>query len=230
MTGVSAVAGASRDDRTGPDGAVMAGVARTVRALRRSRGLSADQLAARAGVSKGSLVALENAAGNPNLATLVRLADALGVPVTQLIGEPPGPPVRVYDAAQAPPLWHGPAGGTARILVTTPTAAPVELWRWDLGPGESYQSHPHLAGLVETVTMISGTAVVTVDGTDYPLRPGLTAVYGGDAEHSFRGGDPDGGCLLMTVHLPADQAALPGPDQAVLPGPDRAGAAQPGED
>ena len=77
-----------------------------------------------------------------------------------------------------------PGGGTARILVTTPTAAPVELWRWDLGPGESYQSHPHLAGLVETVTVISGTAVVTVDGTDYPLRPGLTAVYGGDAEHS----------------------------------------------
>ena len=214
MTGVSAVAGASRDDRTGPDGAVMAGVARTVRALRRSRGLSADQLAARAGVSKGSLVALENAAGNPNLATLVRLADALGVPVTQLIGEPPGPPVRVYDAAQAPPLWHGPAGGTARVLVTTPTAAPVELWRWDLGPGESYQSHPHLAGLVETVTVISGTAVVTVDGTDYPLRPGLTAVYGGDAEHSFRGGEPEGGCLLMTVHLPADQAGLSGPDQA----------------
>ena len=208
MTGVSAVAGASRDDRTGPDGAVMTGVARTVRALRRSRGLSADQLAARAGVSKGSLVALENAAGNPNLATLVRLADALGVPVTQLIGEPPGPPVRVYDAAQAPPLWHGPAGGTARVLVTTPTAAPVELWRWDLGPGESYQSHPHLAGLVETVTVIS------VDGSDYPLRPGLTAVYGGDAEHSFRGGEPDGGCLLMTVHLPADQAGLSGPDQA----------------
>ena len=50
--------GAGRDDRTGPDGAVMAGVARTGRARRRSRGLSADQLAARAGVSKGSLVAL----------------------------------------------------------------------------------------------------------------------------------------------------------------------------
>jgi quercetin dioxygenase-like cupin family protein len=75
---------------------------------------------------------------------------------------------------------------------------------------------------VETATVISGTAVVTVDGTDYPLRPGLTAVYGGDAEHSFRGGEPDGGCLLMTVHLPAGQAVLSGPDQA--------GAAQPGED
>jgi transcriptional regulator with XRE-family HTH domain len=184
----------------------MAGVARTVRALRRGRGLSADQLAARAGVSKGSLVALENAAGNPNLATLVRLADALGVTVTALMGEPPGPAVRVYDAAQASTLWQGPDGGTARILVTTPTAAPVELWRWDLGPGETYRSHPHPAGVAETLTVLTGTAVLTVDGTDYPLRPGLTAVYGGDAEHSYRGGEPDGVSLLMTVHLPPGTA------------------------
>jgi transcriptional regulator with XRE-family HTH domain len=213
--------GASRDEAR-PDGAVIAGVARTVRALRRGRGLSADQLAARAGVSKGSLVALENAAGNPNLATLVRLADALGVPVTQLIGEPPGSAVRVYDAAQAPPLWQGPDGGTARVLVTTPTAAPVELWRWDLGPGENYQSHPHPGGVVETVTVMTGAAVVIVDGTEHHLRPGLTAVYGGDAEHSFRGGEPDGGCLLMTVHLPVGQT---GTDQT---GADQAGADQTG--
>ena len=66
-----------------------------------------------------------------------------------------------------------------------------------------------------------------MDGTDYPLRPGLTAVYGGDAEHSFRGGEPEGGCLLMTVHLPADQAGPAGPDQAQQ---HEAGAAQPGED
>jgi hypothetical protein len=47
-------------------------------------------------------------------------------------------------------------------------------------------------------------------------------VYGGDAEHSFRGGEPDGGCLLMTVHLPAEQAALSGPEQVALSGPDQA--------
>ena len=118
------MAGAGRDDRTGPDGAVMAGVARTVRALRRSRGLSADQLAARAGVSKGSLVALENAAGNPNLATLVRLADALGVPVTQLIGEPPGLPVR------PPPPRSSCGGGTSgRARATRSTRTWPGWWR-----------------------------------------------------------------------------------------------------
>jgi len=53
-------------------------VARNVRSARAAAGLSLDALAGRAEVSKGALVALEGARGNPNLTTLVRLADALG--------------------------------------------------------------------------------------------------------------------------------------------------------
>lgn len=181
---------------------VMASVARTVRALRHSRGLSADQLATRAGVSKGALVALENASANPNLATLVRLADAFGLPVSDLLGQSSVAAVRVFDVAGTEPLWHGPDGGTARLILTTATAAPVELWQWDLGPGEGYDCHPHQAGVVETATVVRGDAVVLVDGAVHELGTGMTATYRGDTAHSYRGGKPDGGRVLMTVHLP----------------------------
>lgn len=195
---------AAQNDRPGADRdtAVMADVAVTVRQLRQARGMSADQLATRAGVSKGALVALENATANPNLATLVRLADALAVSVSVLVERRAARPVMVSDAAQAQPLWHGPAGGTARLVVTTPTAAPVELWRWELPAGERYDSHPHGAGVAETVTVISGTAVVTVDGTDYPLAAGQTVTFAADVAHGYRGEAPGGASLLMTVHLP----------------------------
>ena len=56
-------------------------VARTLQALRADRGWSLDQLAARSGVSKGVLVALEQGRSNPNLATLARIGDAFGVPL-----------------------------------------------------------------------------------------------------------------------------------------------------
>lgn len=181
---------------------VMSAVAGTVRALRHSRGLSADQLAARAGVSKGALVALENATANPNLATLVRIADALGVPVSTLVEQAPARPVVISDTAATEPLWHGPGGSTARLLLTTPTAAPVELWRWHLGPGQAYDSHPHPAGVVETVTVIAGTAVLVVDGAEHAIGDGMTATFAADVSHSYRGG-PAGAELLMTVHLPA---------------------------
>ena len=181
---------------------MMSAVAGTVRGLRHGRGLSADQLAARAGVSKGALVALENATANPNLATLVRIADALGVPVSTLVEQSPERQVVISDAAAAEPLWRGAGGGTARLLLTTPTAAPVELWRWRLGPGEAYDSHPHPAGIVETVTVIGGSAVITVDGTEHAIGDGMTATFAADVSHSYRGG-PAGAELLMTVHLPA---------------------------
>ncbi|HEV8279920.1 MAG TPA: helix-turn-helix transcriptional regulator, partial [Streptosporangiaceae bacterium] len=41
-------------------------LARTLQSLRAERGWSLDQLAARSGVSKGVLVALEQARSNPN--------------------------------------------------------------------------------------------------------------------------------------------------------------------
>jgi transcriptional regulator with XRE-family HTH domain len=180
----------------------MSAVSATVRGLRRGRGLSVDQLAARSGISKGALVALENAAANPNLATLVRLADALGVSVSALVEQGAAQRVQISDAAATEPLWCGPAGGTARLLLTTPTAAPVEIWRWHLAAGEAYASHPHPPGVVETVTVIEGAAAIAVDGADYPLTAGQTAAFAADVDHSYQGGTAAGAELLMTVHLP----------------------------
>jgi transcriptional regulator with XRE-family HTH domain len=194
--------GPARSPAGQPADPAVAAVAVTVRSLRHGRGLSAEQLAARAGVSKGALVALENATANPNLATLVRIADALGVPVSTLVEQREPRPVQVTDAAAIEPLWHGPGGGTARLLLTTPTAAPVELWRWHLPAGEAYDSHPHPAGIVETITVLSGAAVIIVDGTDHPLRAGMTATFAADAAHSYRASGHEGAELLMTVHLP----------------------------
>jgi uncharacterized cupin superfamily protein len=57
--------------------------------------------------------------------------------------------------------------------------------------------------VVETVTIIAGAAVVTVDGTDYPVSAGLTATFAADVGHSYHGSAGDGADLLMTVHLPA---------------------------
>ena len=94
-------------------------LARTLQSLRAERGWSLDQLAARSGVSKGVLVALEQARSNPNLATLARISDAFGVPVTYLLDVPSEPTVRVTGPAQARTLWHGPRGGTGTIIAAT---------------------------------------------------------------------------------------------------------------
>ncbi|WP_416972707.1 helix-turn-helix domain-containing protein [Streptomyces sp. 4F14] len=181
-------------------------VAGNVRAARSRAGLSLDELSRRAQVSKGALVALEKAQGNPNLATLVRLADALGISVSALMQGPAEGRVRIVDAADVTPLWEGERGGEARLVLTTGGSAPVEVWRWRLEPGEDYPSSPHQAGVVETVSVLSGRMTLVVDGTEYDLAAGRTATFDGDLPHAYRGAGTETCRLIMTVHLPPTPA------------------------
>lgn len=178
-------------------------VARNVRAARTRAGLSLEQLSARAQVSKGALVGLENAQGNPNLATLVRLADTLGLSVSALMEGPRERTVQVVDGVSVSPLWTSEHGGAARLMLTTSGPAPVEIWRWRLAPGDVYPSHPHPAGVVETVNVTSGELLLVVDGAEHRVPAGATASFAADVPHAYHGTGTAPCDLIMTVHLPA---------------------------
>jgi transcriptional regulator with XRE-family HTH domain len=182
-------------------------VAHNVRAARTRAGLSLEELSRRSQVSKGALVALEKAQGNPNLATLVRLADTLGISVSALMQGPPVGRVRVAAAGTVAPLWTGERGSEARLMLTTSGPAPVEVWRWQLEPDEEYPSHPHQAGVVETVSVTSGRMTLIVDGTEHTLEAGDTATFDGDTAHTYRGSGTETCSLIMTVHLPPGPAS-----------------------
>lgn len=179
-------------------------VARNVRAARTAAGLSLDALAARADVSKGALVALESARGNPNLTTLVRLADALGRPVTALMEDARGSSLVVVDAEEVAPLWTGPRGGTARLLLTNPRPSPVELWRWRLHPGERHESRAHQPGVTETLTVLHGQMLLVAGAEERPLRAGESCAFAADVPHAYEGAGRGACDLLMTVHIPME--------------------------
>ncbi|MCW2957543.1 MAG: cupin protein [Solirubrobacterales bacterium] len=179
-------------------------IARNVRSARAAAGLSLDALAARADVSKGALVALEGARGNPNLTTLVRLADALGLSVSSLMDDAGADPVTVVDADEIAPLWVGPSGGTARLVLTNSRPAPVEIWRWLLHPGERHASNAHPTGVTETVTVVRGRMRLVVGDIEHPLRAGQTTVFPADLPHAYEGAGRGPCHLVMTVHLPKE--------------------------
>jgi transcriptional regulator with XRE-family HTH domain len=179
-------------------------VARNVRAARAAAGLSLGALAARAEVSKGALVALEAARANPNLATLVRLADALGRSVSSLLDNDRDDLTILVDSDYVAPLWIGPSGGSARLLLTNPRPVPVEVWRWRLHPDERYDSHAHPAGVTETITIMRGRMSLTVDHAMYELHTGTTILFASDAPHAYQGAGRGPCELIMTVHLPGE--------------------------
>ncbi|MBV9207674.1 MAG: helix-turn-helix transcriptional regulator [Actinobacteria bacterium] len=181
-------------------------VARTLQALRADRGWSLDQLAARSGVSKGVLVALEQGRSNPSLATLARIGDAFGVPVTLLVEVGGEPTVRISRPDDSRVLWHGPSGGTGTIIGATDPPWAVELWRWEVMPGETFGDDAHAPATREMVWVESGTLTLTVAGERYAVGAGHGARFAGSRPHRY---DNEGDQLVrmvMVVVIPPAQA------------------------
>jgi transcriptional regulator with XRE-family HTH domain len=160
-------------------------VARTVRSLRGAHGWSLDQLASRSGVSKSVLVALEQARGNPNLGTLTRVSDALGVPLTRLVQVEEEPPIQHFPVARHVVLWQGPSGGTGTLLAGSDPRPSVELWRWELRPGEVRDSEAHKSGTREILAVESGRLTLVVGDSRMEVSQGDAAVFHGDRPHSY---------------------------------------------
>ena len=179
-------------------------VARTLQALRADRGWSLDQLAARSGVSKGVLVALEQGRSNPNLATLARIGDAFGVPVTQLVDVGGEPAVRISSPDTSRVLWHGPSGGTGTIVGATDPPWAVELWRWEVMPGESFGGDAHAPATREMVWVESGTLTLTltVAGERHTVKAGQCARFPASRPHRYDNEGDQPIRLTMVVVIP----------------------------
>lgn len=160
-------------------------IARNVALLRHDQRLSFEQLARRAGVSKGVVVQIEQARSNPNIATLCRLASALGVAVTDLLAEDSGAGIQVVRADSVAVLWRGPSGGTARLLAGTRGPDMLELWEWVLHGGERYDGAAHAAGTREIIHVVEGMLAVEVGDQRIDLAAGDGMTFAGDRRHAY---------------------------------------------
>jgi transcriptional regulator with XRE-family HTH domain len=165
--------------------AVNAAVARNLRTLRSGRGWSLDALAARSGVSKGVLIAVEQARGNPSIGTLCRIADAFGVALVRLVEVADAPAVRVVPPDRTVPLWRGSPGSSGTLLVGTDAPQQLELWEWRMSAGDGYDGEPHPTGTREIVWVLDGQLTLDVDGERVRVPTGGAAVFPADRPHRY---------------------------------------------
>jgi len=177
-------------------------LARNVKRRRTERGFTLEALAARAGVSRGMLIQIEQARTNPSIGTIVKIGDALGVGVTSLLDPEQGPEVRIVPGEQAVRLWRTDAGSFSRLLAGAGAPGPLELWDWRLMPGDRSPSDPHPADTVELVHVTAGELTLTVDGVPYRVPAGASASFEADTPHIY-GNDGDVPMeMVMAVSVP----------------------------
>lgn len=153
-----------------------------IRKLREARGLTQQQLSKASGVPRPTWANLETGVANPTLSILVKVAQALGVSIEELIA-PPRADARIYRAAELPKKQRGDAW-VGRII---PDPLPgLDIERMEFRPGAQFRGNPHTQGTREYLTCESGELELWCGGEKYELTAGDMVVFRGDQNHSYR--------------------------------------------
>lgn len=169
-------------------------VAINVRAAREQRGLTVLQLAQRSGIAKGTITAVESGRANPTIDTLSAIADALALPLTDLIA-PAGDTVPVVRRSRPPqqPLDQ-------QRVARWSSGASTELWHLRLRAGHGVQRPPHADGTVEIVLVHAGALRCGPAAELTTLNPGDAITFPADRDHGYwADGDQDADATVVML-------------------------------
>lgn len=166
-------------------------VGRRVQALRADRGISLSELARGANLGKATLSAVEAGTRNATLETLYAIAARLDVPLAALLA-PPTPENRTTVRGTAV---------TAQLLeVFADHDATTELYRLTIRPGATQTSPAHPSGVVEHLTVFSGTALVGPADTPLSVAEGEHVSFASDVVHIYAALDGEVRASLVIRH------------------------------
>jgi XRE family transcriptional regulator, regulator of sulfur utilization len=178
-------------------------VGATLQRLRLARGLTLEDLSRIAGVSKSMLSQIEREKANPTIAITWRLANALGVPIGELLSSEvrAAGHIRVVEAHEIPTLPGAHAGYSLRILGPMELAGKYEWYELTLQPGGELASQAHDPGTTEHLTIVTGTVELEVGSEKKKVKHGATARYPADQDHVIRNaGKTEAKALMVVVH------------------------------
>ena len=156
-------------------------LARNLKQLRETRGVTQQQMAKLAGVPRATWSHLESGSANPTLSVLDRVAESLHVTLEELVAAPkaaceffPKSSLRVQQRGEA--LIHK--------LLPDPIPG-VEIDRFELPARARLVGVPHTPGSREYLTCERGQLQLVAASETFTLTPGDVVVFRGDQRHSY---------------------------------------------
>jgi transcriptional regulator with XRE-family HTH domain len=159
-------------------------VAENLRARRKARDMSLDDLAQASGVSRAALSQIETQKSNPTVGVLWKIAIGLGIPFAELIGAPKGG-ARVLRREDSQVLRSADSRFESRPLAPAGASPMVEVYELRLMARSVHRSDAHASGTYEIVVVLSGVLRVTVEGESFDLAAGDSIAFPADRPHAY---------------------------------------------
>jgi transcriptional regulator with XRE-family HTH domain len=168
-------------------------VGNKIRYLRKSNGLTVKQLARGCGLSVNTIGLVERSVVAPNIETLCKIANALGVSPSSLFLEVCKPRV-VLQRADETGSETDIAGQTLQILATAPYPAGC----MQRTSKTSKFTPEEIFARRHSILCLCGQVELELDGQVYCLNPGDSLAFNSDAFHRWRNsGDSTGIAVLI---------------------------------
>jgi transcriptional regulator with XRE-family HTH domain len=157
-----------------------------VKELRGRRGLTLEVLAERSGVSRAMISKLERGEKNPTLVVAAKLAEGLGVTLSQLVGMEEQREVVVVPREGRMVMRDPETGFERQLLSPTFVGRGVEFVRNEIPEGStSGEFPPHRKGVAEYVVVERGRLRAILGGEQYLLDEGDAVYFEADVPHRF---------------------------------------------
>lgn len=150
--------------------------------LREMRGQSIRSLALTAGVSASFVSQLERGFTNASVASLRKIAGALGVPVADLLDPNPTHSNGVLRAEQRPstPL----SSGSQKFVISQPPVKNVEIYVGRFEPGGATGNDPYVHGNAqEFLLVLAGNIVLELGDSSYAMSKDDSIEYLSSVPH-----------------------------------------------
>lgn len=153
-----------------------------LRVARKARGLSIEQVAVAAGITKSFLSRLERDAVAASVATLIRVCNAIGIRPGSLFD---GPATSIVRAGEGAPINLG-GQGMSEFLISGSSNEHLMALLSVIEPGGGSGSEPYtLKAASDLVHIKQGRLEVVVDNTTYELSEGDTFTFPPSLPHMW---------------------------------------------
>ena len=163
----------------------MPSVGKNIIYYRKKHRLSIDELSKRSGVSKSMLSQIEQEKSNPTVATVWKIARALGIALEKLLESKQSSNIEVTRKDDITVVNTEDGLCTTRINSPLHMTDNLELYQISLKPGGELASSPHFLDTEEFLTVLDGSLQIKVGEETKDLYKGDTARYGADLPHSI---------------------------------------------
>lgn len=162
------------------------GIGKMIHRRRLDRSLTLEQLSATSGVSRAAISKIERGDVQASTAVLGKLAEALDLSISQLVGGPKKEPTLHVAPQQQPVFREEVSGFERRSLSPLYRGRGVDLVMNTLPPRTKTGPFPaHRQGVEEHLYVLRGRLKVTLAGVEHILDEGHLLFYQGDLDHSF---------------------------------------------